>query len=1285
MLSMLTLAFLTNRSIGQTVTLNATLSGKVTSADVKTDGDLTNICSTCDEGYIKFDLSSIPGTATILSATLKMVAITPSTSSASTVNKITTTALDASTAGAGFYSAINTSGTAFTGSWSFATLPNTYNMAINAAGITALQGRLASGSVTYGVVRGSTNVYTFGGYNNATTSNQPQLVVTYGFPCSGAPVAGTVSGPVSACSGVAFNLTNTGATAGTNIKYSWQSSASAGGPWTNLNNTSTLVSPFSTSQTAVSYYRLVDTCTTSGQSAISNVIQVTMSAANSCYCTPTYASGCSGDNIASDSLGTLQDNGMTCVPVYDDRTSLQPGTLAIPSLNGGSSAKLKITFGTDGNQYNGVWIDFNQNGIFEASEYFTSGTNAGASGTVYVTINVPAGALAGNTRMRIRGGDDSQPTSGQACGASSSSFGSARDYLVNIIASSACSGQPSAPVITGPAAACSGVNFTMNATGYPTTTGVNFAWQSAASAGGPWANIAGQTAPASATVSQTATTFYRLVDTCINGNQTNISNVLQVTLNAVSSCYCAPTYASGCSGDNIASDSLGTLQDNGLSCTPVYEDRTPLQPGTLAIPSLNGGSTATLKITFGTDGNQYNGVWIDFNQNGIFEASEYFTSGTNAGASGTVYVTINVPAGALAGNTRMRIRGGDDSQPTSGQACGASSSSFGSARDYLVNIIAATPCSGQPSAPVISGPSTVISGASFTLNGTGYPTTTGVNYAWQSSAGAGGPWANIAGQTSPASATVSQTVVTYYRLVDTCTNGNQTNISNVLQVNVTAPPPNDLCANAINLTVSNGFCSNPVLGTLLAADSTAGLGTATCQTAALEYDVWYKATVPASGNLTVQTSAVNTTVTDLVLQAYSGTCGALTPIGCDDDGNPDPSPSALHSKLGLTGRTPGEVIYYRVMPYSAPNQGAFAICAFDTSGSVMPLVSVGIPNACKSAAAPVTVDSAYKYTWASFTDASGNVIAQVYPNGSVLGSTNVSFYLNSGPVRQDASGVYYLDRNITIIPTTQPSTTVTTRLFFRDAELAALSAATGGTTTAQLNSTKTTQTCASSAAVASGGVFLAQVANSAYSTDHSIDLNNSSYSTFYLHPGTNPIPVTLLSFTAQRTGKVNLINWSTSQEINTSHFVLERSNDSRNFTTIATVAAAGNSSTVRSYIYTDNSPVTGINYYRLQMVDKDNNSKYSWIRSVRNEGVADVSLYPNPVNDVLTVSISADKKGKGNMSITDISGKVIYNNAISVEQGSNNLPVNLRNTAAGAYIIKIQLSDDVIVKKFSKL
>ncbi len=181
-------------------------------------------------------------------------------------------------------------------------------------------------------------------------------------------------------------------------------------------------------------------------------------------------------------------------------------------------------------------------------------------------------------------------------------------------------------------------------------------------------------------------------------------------------------------------------------------------------------------------------------------------------------------------------------------------------------------------------------------------------------------------------------------------------------------------------------------------------------------------------------------------------------------------------------------------------------------------------------------------------------------------------------------------------------------------------------------------------------------------------------------------PVTLLNFTVQRIKKINKISWNTSQEINSKSFVIERSNDGRSFSTIGQVAAIGNSNSTLQYSFTDNAPSKGINYYRLKQLDFDNTAKYSAVRNVRNEGTVDITIYPNPVKDILKVDITSDKTDKANISITDISGKLVYSkNSFDITEGLNNPGINTSDLKAGTYIIKIQLSDDVVVKKFNKL
>ena len=318
----------------------------------------------------------------------------------------------------------------------------------------------------------------------------------------------------------------------------------------------------------------------------------------------------------------------------------------------------------------------------------------------------------------------------------------------------------------------------------------------------------------------------------------------------------------------------------------------------------------------------------------------------------------------------------------------------------------------------------------------------------------------------------------------------------------TASLANDHCDNASVLTVTNGFCGNPLLGTLAFADTTAGLGAPNCQPTGRRTDVWYQVTIPSTGKVTIQTSAVDPNVTDLVLQAYTGSCGSLVSIGCNDDGNPAPTlPSALHAKLGLTGRTPGEVILIRVTPYAQADEGEFAICAFDTTTSVMPRVATGIPGTCVDAV-PVDIGKVYKYGWATFVDANGDIIAQVYPNGNIPGITNASLYINNDTVRSTGT-TYYLNRNITLQPQTQPTSPVTTRVYFKNSELQALAAVTGGALRTELNATRTPQTCAASATAATcSGVYLSQYTSGNYFADYFAEYKTKTMSTLYLHKGT---------------------------------------------------------------------------------------------------------------------------------------------------------------------------------------
>ncbi|MFT3885791.1 MAG: hypothetical protein QM724_10270 [Flavobacteriales bacterium] len=112
------------------------------------------------------------------------------------------------------------------------------------------------------------------------------------------------------------------------------------------------------------------------------------------------------------------------------------------------------------------------------------------------------------------------------------------------------------------------------------------------------------------------------------------------------------------------------------------------------------------------------------------------------------------------------------------------------------------------------------------------------------------------------------------------------------------------------------------------------------------------------------------------------------------------------------------------------------------------------------------------------------------------------------------------------------------------------------------------------------------------------------------------LPVELLFLQAEpRTHAVDL-SWATTSERNSSHFVVERSRDARDFAPIGEVNAAGDSQQRIDYFFADAAPAKGINYYRLKQVDRDGSFHYSNVISAFfGDAPAQPLLIPNPATD----------------------------------------------------------------------
>lgn len=161
----------------------------------------------------------------------------------------------------------------------------------------------------------------------------------------------------------------------------------------------------------------------------------------------------------------------------------------------------------------------------------------------------------------------------------------------------------------------------------------------------------------------------------------------------------------------------------------------------------------------------------------------------------------------------------------------------------------------------------------------------------------------------------------------------------------------------------------------------------------------------------------------------------------------------------------------------------------------------------------------------------------------------------------------------------------------------------------------------------------------------------SNYATTYtLSP---IIGVTWLDFSAKPNDGAVDLTWTTASERYNSHFDIQRSANGRDWTNIGTVKGNGTTASKNSYKFTDDAPLSHINYYRLKQVDFDDKFDYSAIVSVNmRTGGKGFMVYPNPVSDKLNL-VSSSLDTEGSVQIFDMKGSLVRTLPI----GNNQLDV----------------------------
>jgi hypothetical protein len=175
-----------------------------------------------------------------------------------------------------------------------------------------------------------------------------------------------------------------------------------------------------------------------------------------------------------------------------------------------------------------------------------------------------------------------------------------------------------------------------------------------------------------------------------------------------------------------------------------------------------------------------------------------------------------------------------------------------------------------------------------------------------------------------------------------------------------------------------------------------------------------------------------------------------------------------------------------------------------------------------------------------------------------------------------------------------------------------------------------------------------------------------------------PLPVDLVSFTAKLRNNKVALNWVTASEKNNASFAVERSQDGRTFTTVLTRGGKGTTNTRTTYDAVDDKPLAGASYYRLKQVDFDGTAKYSSPVAVTNLAATEISMYPNPTDDVLNIQIGGSTEGVRAL-VSDLTGRVVLTQVLN-----SNGQLNLGGLRSGTYLVTVGEGNAKVTRRIVK-
>jgi len=184
------------------------------------------------------------------------------------------------------------------------------------------------------------------------------------------------------------------------------------------------------------------------------------------------------------------------------------------------------------------------------------------------------------------------------------------------------------------------------------------------------------------------------------------------------------------------------------------------------------------------------------------------------------------------------------------------------------------------------------------------------------------------------------------------------------------------------------------------------------------------------------------------------------------------------------------------------------------------------------------------------------------------------------------------------------------------------------------------------------------------------------------------LPLQLTKFTGRQQDEIIKLDWTTSQEINTDRFEIERSLNGTWFEKTGNVTSRyHNSSAPTNYEFTDINAINGMNFYRLKQYDMDGKFKYSNIVPVmfNHSIVKMIRINPNPVNDELNITLTISEAANLLCKIYNTEGREVKTMTAAVNAGKHTISESVSSLPNGNYIVVLIHNNERIAEtKFVK-